>query len=59
MLIKITTDVVGYRTELQEVPDNTDLDDILNNDGLPEGSNFLRTLSEKIGSTEVIDVEEV
>lgn len=58
MLIKITTDVVGYRTELWEVPDDTDLDDILNG-GLPKGSNFLKTLSEEIGSTEVIDAEEI
>lgn len=59
MLIKITTDIVGYRTELWEVPDDTDLNDVIA-EGLPLESNFLRTLSEDyIGSNEILEVEKI
>lgn len=55
MLIKVTSRIVGYQTDLWIVPDDTDLEEVLEK-GIPDDGVFFDNINR---DTDIMEIEEI
>lgn len=58
MIIKVTSRIVGYQTDLWQVPDDTDLEEVLEK-GLPVDGVFLDPIDIDTDTMEIEAIERI
>lgn len=59
MLVKVTSRIVGYQTDLWVVPDDTDLKEALEKGILPYNSMFFDSLDKDLDIMEIEAIERI